>query len=262
MSCPPRSTSRHGRRLDWRKGERLRQVPSAQARGPDREPAGQVLTIGDRRMRADRSGVGKGGTLVADRTRGTLGARRRTRRRRVYVSDHSRAMQVKVVSPEGTPLARSDAGRPSGWAGADPEGMLRPARLTVDADGKVWVPELGTTRARIATRGRRGELAADLLGPSSYAVMAPPSPRVRALGERPLHAVRREATGRERQEPGDPDPSGVGGMRTRRRTAWSVSAHLTPSRPWPDILVSARTPTSWIIYLLDDQTLRPRPWRL
>ncbi|NQT54177.1 hypothetical protein HQ576_19125, partial [bacterium] len=60
-------------------------------------------------------------------------------------------------------------GRP--WVGRyEPRGMLRPAGLTTDPSGRLWVTEHDDTPRRIGVWSRDGKLLADLLGPSAYAV--------------------------------------------------------------------------------------------
>ncbi len=89
----------------------------------------------------------------------------------IYVSDCGEAMQVKVFDASGKPLGTigKAGGRP--WVGRyDPGGMLRPAGMTVDPSGRLWVTEYDSTPKRIGVWSRDGKLLADLLGASAYAV--------------------------------------------------------------------------------------------
>lgn len=90
---------------------------------------------------------------------------------RIYVTDCGDAMCVRIFQADGTPAGT--IGKPGGrpWVGLyDPEGMLRPAGLTVDAEGKVWVTEFDDTPRRVSVWSTDGKLIADLLGPGAYAV--------------------------------------------------------------------------------------------
>ena len=97
---------------------------------------------------------------------------------RIYVTDCGLAMQVKVFARDGRPLATigKAGGRP--WVGRyDPEGMLMPAGIVVDATGKVWVTENDDAPRRVSVWTRDGRLVADLLGPGAYAVEGIADPR-------------------------------------------------------------------------------------
>lgn len=79
-------------------------------------------------------------------------------------------MQVKVFrdgKPAGT-IGRA-GGRPR-IGRYDPQGILNPAGIAVDREGKVWVTEYDNTPRRVSVWNGGGRLAADLLGPGSYAV--------------------------------------------------------------------------------------------
>ncbi len=91
----------------------------------------------------------------------------------VYVTDRGEAMQVKIFDPSGKMLGT--IGKPGGrpWLGKyEPEGMLQPAGITVDAAGKIWVAEQDDSPRRVSVWSREGRLLADLHGPGSYAVMS------------------------------------------------------------------------------------------
>ena len=92
-------------------------------------------------------------------------------RGKIYVSDCGDSMQVKAFDRDGKRDAAlgKAGGRP--WVGRyEPRGMLRPAGITVDAAGKLWVTEHDNTPRRISVWSRDGKLIADLLGAGSYAV--------------------------------------------------------------------------------------------
>ncbi|MDD5706958.1 MAG: hypothetical protein PHR35_13630, partial [Kiritimatiellae bacterium] len=92
---------------------------------------------------------------------------------RLYVSDCGAAMQVKVFDQTGRQL--QTIGKPGGrpWIGKyDPTGMLEPAGLTVDRDGKLWVAEYDLSPKRISVWKPDGALAAEYFGPGAYSVNA------------------------------------------------------------------------------------------
>lgn len=91
----------------------------------------------------------------------------------LYASDCGDAMQVKVFSPTGG-LVRT-IGKPGGrpWVGKyDPAGMLEPAGLALDRDGKLWVTEYDSTPIRVSTWRTDGTFVKEYFGPGTYAVPA------------------------------------------------------------------------------------------
>ena len=97
----------------------------------------------------------------------------------IYVSDRGSAMQVRVFDATGNALrtigklgGRSTIGR------YDPSGMLNPAGLVVDAQGKLWVAESDDSPRRVSVwDSMSGQLLGDLLGPGNYAVMGAADPK-------------------------------------------------------------------------------------
>jgi len=90
---------------------------------------------------------------------------------RAYVTDCGAAMQVKAFDATGKRVGTigKAGGRP--WVGRyEPSGLLKPAGITVDREGKVWATENDDTPRRVSVWSRDGKLVADLLGPGAYAV--------------------------------------------------------------------------------------------
>jgi len=85
----------------------------------------------------------------------------------IFVSNCGRTMAVKVFSPDGKFLRTVGkvGGRP--WEGAfDENGMLMPAGLTVDGEGKLWVTEWDNSPRRVSVWDKDGKFVADYFGPS------------------------------------------------------------------------------------------------
>ncbi len=155
--------------FDWRTGKRLKEFPLERPVGLAADRGGSLLVVsGKRVVRLDPR---TGATSVVVSGLSSPWDVALDRKGRIYVTDCGRAMQVKVFGPDGRPLGAigKAGGRP--WVGRyDPEGMLMPAGIVVDARGKVWVTENDDTPRRVSVWAGDGRLLADLLGPGSYAV--------------------------------------------------------------------------------------------
>ncbi len=93
----------------------------------------------------------------------------------IYVSDWGKSFQVKVFSPDGTPLRAigKAGGRP--WVGAfDKNGMLLPRGVAVTTSGKLWVTEDDCCPRRISVwNAKSGSFERDFIGPISYGGATP-----------------------------------------------------------------------------------------
>lgn len=92
----------------------------------------------------------------------------------ISVADCGTAMQVKVFSPDGPSTGSGQVkllrtvGKPGGraWVGAyDATGMLMPAGLATDADGKLWVTERDDFPPRVSVWDAGGKVVGDFHGP-------------------------------------------------------------------------------------------------
>lgn len=87
----------------------------------------------------------------------------------IYVSDWADQMCVKVFSQKGQFLHTIGkvGGRP--WIGTyDPQGMLLPRGITVDAQGRLWVAEDDPSPRRVSAWNADGSLAFEKLGQPYY----------------------------------------------------------------------------------------------
>ena len=151
--------------FNWKTGETIKQYPVAAPSGVAVDAAGRLLVAcGKGLLRIDpASGAGE-----------TLGAGQLSRpwgvavdaAGNIAVSDCGTAMQVKFFSAEGR-LLRA-VGKPGGraWIGAyDPTGMLMPAGIATDADGKLWVTENDEFPRRVSVWDTAGKNVGDYHGP-------------------------------------------------------------------------------------------------
>jgi hypothetical protein len=156
--------------LNWRTGEKMREFAVPRPVGLSMAQDGGLLAVsGQQVVRIDPQS-GQVSAVVSAGLEVPWGLAT-DGDGRVYVTDCGGAMQTKVFDAAGKPAGTigKAGGRP--WVGAyDPEGMLKPAGITVDADGKVWVCEQDDTPRRVSVWTRDGKLIADLLGPGAYAV--------------------------------------------------------------------------------------------
>ena len=91
----------------------------------------------------------------------------------VYVSLHGKTMQVWKLSPKGEVLLKY--GKPGGRPEAgrfDPNGMLRPFAIAVDANGRLWVAEWDGQPKRYSVWNPDGTLWRDFFGSHDYASRA------------------------------------------------------------------------------------------
>ncbi len=96
----------------------------------------------------------------------------------LFVSARGRQMQVRVFSPAGKFLRAigKAGGRP--WEGKyDPQGMLMPSGISVDAHGQLWVMEMDSTPKRQSLwNANTGKLIKEFFGSAAYAPMMAPDP--------------------------------------------------------------------------------------
>jgi hypothetical protein len=84
----------------------------------------------------------------------------------LVVADCGAAMQVKLFTPEGKLLRTVGKAGGRAWVGAyDPSGMLMPAGLAVDGDGKLWVTEHDEFPRRVSVWDAAGKVVGDFHGP-------------------------------------------------------------------------------------------------
>ena len=89
---------------------------------------------------------------------------------RIYVSQRGSAMNVAVFTADGKPLPAIGkvGGRPA--AGFfDETGMLNPAQIALDSQGRLWVTESHQQPKRTSVWTPDGKLAFDLIGTTAYA---------------------------------------------------------------------------------------------
>jgi len=155
---------------DWTTGQPLRQFDIEQPKGLAVEPNGTLAVVSGRRLvRLDpeTGAVAPLAAGLADPWGAAVDPQGA-----IYVSDRGEAMCVRVFTPDGKPLRT--IGKPGGRPALgrfDPNGMLNPRGIALDAQGKLWVTESDNTPRRISVWDTRsGKLVADLLGPGHYAI--------------------------------------------------------------------------------------------
>ncbi|HEY3325333.1 MAG TPA: sugar-binding protein [Planctomycetota bacterium] len=91
----------------------------------------------------------------------------------LYVSVRDPDQQVKVFNKEGKQIA--EIGRKGGRAKIGkwtPDGMLEPAGITIDSQGKLWVMEADTAPKRVSVwDSKTGKFIKEFFGPSSYGAL-------------------------------------------------------------------------------------------
>ena len=156
--------------FNWRTGQRLKEFAIVAPRGLAVEASGNVVVASRNRLVRLDPTTGATATL-ADGLSAPIGVAV-DRAGAIYVSDQGAAMQVKVFGPDGKPLRA--IGKPGGRLALgrfDPQGMLNPNGIAVDAEGKLWVTERDNTPRRVSVwDSQTGRLLADLLGPGHYAI--------------------------------------------------------------------------------------------
>jgi hypothetical protein len=155
--------------LNWQTGERVAELPVPSPAGLAATSDGQLVAVSGQGLVRIDPVSGDISPLVSGLSHPwgvALDAEGR-----VYVSDCGDQMRVKAFAPDGLPVRAigNPGGRP--WVGRfDPQGLLMPAGLVVDAAGKLWVCEHDESPRRISVWSRSGKLLADLPGPGAYAV--------------------------------------------------------------------------------------------
>jgi outer membrane protein assembly factor BamB len=156
--------------LNWRTGEKLREYETPSPVGLAVDGQHRIVAVSDRKVIRLDPVSGAIETLVAEGLSAPWGLAL-DGEGRICVTDCGDAMQLKVFGADGAAVRTigKAGGRP--WVGRfDPQGMLRPAGVTVDPDDKVWVCESDDTPRRVSVWSTEGKLLADLPGPGAYAV--------------------------------------------------------------------------------------------
>lgn len=149
--------------FNWKTGEKLNEFAVPAPAGIAVDPRGLlVVATGKGIQRLNPAGGAVETLAAASRPWGVSV----DQAGKIYVSDCGTAMQVKVLAPDGT-LQRT-VGKAGGraWIGTyDPTGVLMPAGLTTDADGKLWVTECDEFPRRVSVWDAAGRVVGDFHGP-------------------------------------------------------------------------------------------------
>jgi len=112
--------------------------------------------------------TGKLSPIVTEGLRAPIGLAL-DKRGNIYVSDWADQMCVKVFSQKGKLLRTVGKLGGRAWMGRyDPQGMLLPRGITVDARGRLWVAEDDYSPRRISCWNPDGSLALEKLGTTWY----------------------------------------------------------------------------------------------
>jgi hypothetical protein len=158
--------------LDWKTGRQVRAFSVPRPAGLAVDGSGRLLAVSDRRLVRVDTRSGAVNPVVTAGLSYPWGVAV-DRAGNVYVTDQGSAMDVKVFDATGR-LLRT-VGKPGGrpWIGRyDPEGMLLPAGIAVDREGKIWVTEHDDTPRRVSVWAPDGRLVADLQGAGNYSTRA------------------------------------------------------------------------------------------
>jgi len=136
------------------------------------------LTDGKTLTTLAKLGPGAPASIAVDKAGQLYVADRATHQVRIYGKDGKPAGTI------GAPGGRMAGGRMAGgtW---QPEGMLNPASIALDSQGRVWVAEDDPCPKRVSVWSAAGKLAAEFLGPASRAAwdaMADPDDKTRVFG--------------------------------------------------------------------------------
>ncbi len=156
--------------VNWQTGQRLKEFSLPRPCGIAATKDGQLIVVSEKRIVRLNPQTGEVTPLVSEGLSSPWGVTL-DEEGNLYVTDCGEAMNVKIFDAKGQRLGLigKQGGRP--WVGRyDPEGMLRPAGIIVDREGKVWVCEHDNAPRRISVWTRDGKLVADLLGAGHYAV--------------------------------------------------------------------------------------------
>jgi hypothetical protein len=151
--------------VNWKTGERVAVFPVEAPAGVAVDASGKVLVAAKSGLVRIDPATGATETLAAGQLSRPWGVSLDAAGT-IHVADCGTAMQVKVFSPDGT-LLRT-VGKPGGraWVGAyDATGMLMPAGLAADADGKLWVTERDEFPRRVSVWDAVGKGVGDFHGP-------------------------------------------------------------------------------------------------
>lgn len=156
--------------FNWKSGQKAAEYAVATPRGLAVDSSGRVLVLSANKLARLDPATGRLTTLVESFSSPWGVAI--DREGNIYVSDQGAAMQVKVFAPNGRLLGTigTPGGRPT-LGKFDPNGMLNPAGMAIDAAGKLWVTENDDSPRRVSVWARDGKLAGDLLGAGQYATM-------------------------------------------------------------------------------------------
>jgi hypothetical protein len=151
--------------FNWKTGETIKEYPVAAPSGVAVDPQGRLLVACEKGVLRIDPASGASQTLVGMELSRPWGLAVDAAGN-IAVSDCGKAMQVKVFRGDGK-LLRS-VGKPGGraWIGRyDPKGMLMPAGIATDADGKLWVTESDEFPRRVSVWDGAGRNVGDYHGP-------------------------------------------------------------------------------------------------
>ncbi len=152
--------------FDWKTGQKAGELAAQRPAGLQVRPDGKLVAAAGNDIIEIDPGLKQSRVLAKDVLEAPYGLAL-DKAGNIYVSDQGTAMQVKVFSADGKPLRTvgKKGGRP--WIGKyDPQGMLMPRGITVDAEGKLWVAEKDNSPRRVSVWSADGKLVGDFHGPS------------------------------------------------------------------------------------------------
>jgi len=123
--------------VNWRTGKREKEFAVPRPAGLALDKDGSLVTVSDKRIVRVNPQSGQI-TVLAEKLSSPWGVALAADGR-IYVSDCGDAMQVRVLDARGRQLSAIGKAGGRAWVGSyNPNGLLRPAGLTVDREGKVW----------------------------------------------------------------------------------------------------------------------------
>lgn len=161
-------------RFDWTTGKEIESYNVRSPTGIALAPSGDLLVLSESSLVR----IGPDGRQdIVIRGLVSPGSIALTSDGRICIAEQGDSMQVRVFDAQGKPLGAigRKGGRPAQGL-YDPDGMLNPASISIDAHDHLWVAENDATPPRISAWALDGHLVADLLGPGHYATMGGADP--------------------------------------------------------------------------------------